>query len=79
MQGPIYVFYDAYADVLYVTVGKRRSAYHIHLGNGIALRFDTDTGKCVGFVVIASMQYDEAIALPLWVVLTHAKDNGRIE
>lgn len=74
VQGVINISYDVYANVLYVTIGKRRPAYHRWIGEGVALRFDEVTHKCVGFVVIIGMQYDHDVIVPLWAMIMVMSD-----
>lgn len=69
VQGAINIWYDQYSDVLFVTIGKRRDAYHQWIGDGVALRFDRETHQCVGFAVVAGMMYEHDVILPLWATI----------
>ena len=72
-QGAINLWHDLYGGVLFVTIGKRRAARHQWIGDGVALRFDEDTGQCVGFVVLTGMVHADTI-LPLWAMLMIMND-----
>jgi hypothetical protein len=74
VQGAINVWYDVYANVVFFTIGKRRPAYHRWIGEGIALRFDEETHKCVGFALIVGMQYDHDVIVPLWATILMMSD-----
>lgn len=69
VQGAINIWHDQYGGVLFVTIGKRRPAYHRWIGEGVALRFDEVTHKCVGFVVLTGMVHKHDTILPLWAML----------
>ena len=45
------LFYDAESDVLYLSIGKPRSAVSQELGDDLLLRVDPDTDEIVGFTV----------------------------
>jgi hypothetical protein len=74
VQGAINIWHDVYGGVLFVTIGKRRAAYHRWIGEGVALRFDEETRKCVGFVVITGMVHTHDTILPLWATLLMMSD-----
>lgn len=71
VEGYLTLWQDQRADVIFVTVGPRRDAYHEYLGQGIALRFDAETHQCVGWAMIGGMIYEGPFELPLHVALTH--------
>lgn len=44
--------YDREADVLYLSIGERRPAVGIDLGDGLVVRYDEKLGEVVGLTVV---------------------------
>lgn len=74
VQGPLYAWRDDRADVVFITIGVRRPAYHRWIGDGIGIRFDERTHECIGFVIVVGFTDTQPVALPFWVVLTLMSD-----
>ncbi|MCS6919711.1 MAG: DUF2283 domain-containing protein [Fimbriimonadales bacterium] len=45
-------FYDAEADVLYISFGKPRAAVSEDVGEGVIVRYDEQTGQVVGVTLL---------------------------
>lgn len=45
-------FYDAEADVLYLSFGEPRPAVGQDIGEGVIVRYDESTGQVVGLTLI---------------------------
>ena len=69
VEGRLYIKFDYWGQVFFLTVGLPSDATHKYLGNGIGLRFDEHTREFRG-VAMVMMPYDGPIELPIDARLT---------
>ena len=69
------LYYDRDNDILYLSIGKPRSAISRELGDNVLIRMDPATGEVIGLTVMnLSARYgdmDDPHSLPINMLLKH--------
>lgn len=69
--------FDPWSHLVFITAGFPDDAFHKHLGNGTAIRFDEDTREFRGVAMV--MLDHEPVELPVRARLTLLMDEAVLE